>query len=219
MKRTESESAALGRPPRTRLATRLERILWWAGCALLGAALTIVADAAWYQRRAAAQLDATDAGDFTPAPARLVGEAPAVAAGTPLARLVIPRLGARVVVAEGVSDAVLRRAVGRLPESARLDESGNVALAGHRDTFFRPLEQIRAGDRIVLERGGARSEYEVEWAAVVEPSAVEVTADSGYPALTLVTCFPFAYVGDAPYRYVVRARRLDAAPPTGRAAS
>jgi len=201
------------------LAARIEKALWICGVALLGWAAAIAGDALWYQHRAAAALRAepaavaappTDGGIGTPAPAG--AGAAAIAAGTPLAQLVVPRLGTRVVVAEGVDATVLRRAAGRLPTSARFDEDGNVAVAGHRDTFFRSLEQIRAGDRVVVERAGGRSEYEVEWAAVVEPARVEVTREAGYPALTLVTCYPFHYVGEAPYRFVVRARRVETAP-------
>jgi len=198
-------------------AARIERALWFCGLALLGWGAAIAGDAFWYQRRAAAALRAESiavippAADARTAAPTSVGVA-TVAAGTPLAQLVVPRLGTRVVVAEGVDATVLRRAAGRLPTSARFDEDGNVAVAGHRDTFFRSLEQIRAGDRVVVERAGGRSEYEVEWAAVVEPARVEVTREAGYPALTLVTCYPFHYVGEAPYRFVVRARRVETAP-------
>lgn len=195
---------------RGRLMRRLEAACWWCGFALVGTALAIAGDALWYQRQATATLRAAPA-----APSALAAPAAAVPAGTPLARLLVPRLGTRVVVAEGAGDAVLRRAAGRLPSSARFGEDGNVVVAGHRDTFFRSLEAIRAGDRVVIERGGRRVDYEVEWAAVVEPSRVEVTRDAGYPALTLVTCYPFEYVGEAPYRFVVRARRVAGAPAAG----
>lgn len=195
---------------RGRLMRRLEAACWWCGFALVGAALAIAGDALWYQRQATATLRAAPA-----APSALAApaaSASAVPAGTPLARLLVPRLGTRVVVAEGTDDAVLRRAAGRLPSSGRFDDDGNVVVAGHRDTFFRSLEAIRAGDRVVIERGGRRVDYEVEWAAVVEPNRVEVARDAGYPALTLVTCYPFEYVGEAPYRFVVRARRVAGAP-------
>lgn len=195
---------------RGRLMRRLEAACWWCGFALVGTALAIAGDALWYQRQATATLRAAPA-----APSAIAAPAAAVPAGTPLARLLVPRLGTRVVVAEGADDAVLRRAAGRLPASARFGEDGNVVVAGHRDTFFRSLEAIRAGDRVVIERGGRRVDYEVEWAAVVEPSRVEVTRDAGYPALTLVTCYPFEYVGEAPYRFVVRARRVAGAPAAG----
>lgn len=189
-----------------RVAGHLEALFWAGAVALLGTAAWMKADALWYQREAGAEL----AAERTAAPAPLAASAPSVvpAAGTPIARLLIPRLDVRAIVAEGVSDEVLRRAVGHLPGSAPIGGAGNVALAGHRDTFFRALQGIRANDRIVLEgaRGG-RTEYRVEWAALVEPRQVDVIEATGYPALTLVTCYPFHYVGNAPYRFVVRARR------------
>jgi sortase A len=192
-----------------RVVLGLERLLWSAGVVLLVWAFAIVADSAWFQHRAAAQLrDATL--EEPGARIDLAREPVAVPEGTPLARLIIPRLATTVVVAEGTSDAVLRRAVGRVAQSRRVGESGNVVLAGHRDTFFRPLEQVRIGDRILLERGGEHQAFEVEWSVVVDPGFVEVMQDSGYPALTLVTCYPFRHVGEAPYRFVVRARRVNA---------
>ena len=131
-------------------------------------------------------------------------EAPAP--GTALAQLSVPRLGLAVVVAEGTSEQVLRRAVGRLSTGALPGEEGNLVLAGHRDTFFRPLREIEVGDRVTVERGAATDVYVVEWTRVVSPQTIEVAADAGYPALTLVTCYPFNYIGRAPERFVVRAR-------------
>jgi sortase A len=174
--------------------------------ALLGVVSWMKADALWYQHRAHRELEV----------ARLERQetgAPAVAAplalGVPIAELSIPRLEVAVVVAEGVTTEVLRRAAGHVPESARPGEAGNIAIAGHRDTFFRALERIRVDDRIVLERPAGRESYRVEWAALVEPRQVDVARESGYPALTLITCYPFNYVGEAPYRFVVRARRVE----------
>jgi len=195
----------------------LERALAWSGAFFLGVALWMAGDAAFYQRRADARLRSAAAATATPATRAVsTGERivppdgpSAVAAGTALGWITIPRLEVDVVVAEGTSDTVLRRAVGHVPTSSRFGEDGNIVLAGHRDTFFRPLESIHAGDLILLGRPDRRDAYRVEWVAVVQPEALEVTRASGYPALTLVTCFPFSYVGQAPYRFVVRARRLD----------
>ena len=190
-----------------RIAALAEAVLWWTGALLVGTALWMLADAAWYQRQARDVLRTAALGSVPTAAPR---SATTAAAGTPIARLTIPRLDLDVIVAEGDDDDVLRRAIGRVPGSARLgDESGNVTLAGHRDTFFRSLEEIRTGDLIFVERDAVRDAYRVEWAAVVEPSRVEVLRDAGYAALTLVTCYPFRYVGEAPYRFVVRARRVD----------
>ncbi len=128
--------------------------------------------------------------------------------GTPIALLEIPRLGLEVTVAEGTADSVLRRSVGRLRASAPLGGRGNTALAGHRDTHFRRLEEIAAGDRIVLSGPLGRREYEVAWTRVVEPDETWVADTRSVrapPELTLVTCYPFRWVGTAPQRFVVRA--------------
>jgi len=129
-----------------------------------------------------------------------------LAPGTPIARLEIPRLGIEAVVAEGDENAVLRRAIGHLPETALPGEEGNVALAGHRDTFFRGLGEIREGDFVVLDSGGRRDRYRVSWTDVVDPSRIEVTLPTPTPSLTLITCYPFRWIGPAPLRFVVRAQ-------------
>ena len=89
-------------------------------------------------------------------------------------------------------------------------ESGNIALAAHRDTLFRPLRQIRAGDVITVTAGGREVHYEVEWTAVVAPDALEVLEPTECRTLTLITCHPFSFVGAAPNRFVVRARAVSA---------
>lgn len=187
---------------------RVEIGLWATGALLVTAAVGVRADAGLYQWRAGRQLEQVIANP-APVPSGAVAR-PALAEGTPLARLRIPRLGLETVVAEGVEETVLSRAVGHLPSSARPGESGNIALAGHRDTFFRPLEQIRIGDLVRLDGPSGSIEYRVEWTSVVAPNEVEVLSDTGYPALTLVTCYPFRYVGPAPERFVVRARAIGA---------
>jgi len=192
---------------RGRILSGLEATLWIAGGALVAIAIWMVGDALWFQHRAERELARA-----WQHPSHVVQVVPArrsIPVDTPLAELTIPRLGLHEVVAEGSSDAVLQHAVGHLRESARPGEEGNVALAGHRDTFFRDLKEVRPGDRIELESGGGVATYRVEWTAVVEPWQVSVVDDAGYPALTLVTCYPFHYVGHAPRRFVVRARRID----------
>jgi sortase A len=205
-----------------RAIAALERCLWLAAIGFLGTALWMKGDSIFYQFRADRELDAAirSLGAIgESAPAKQAGGEPAVrvqlAPGTPLARLSVPRLAVEIVVAEGTDDRVLQRALGHVPTSARPGEAGNVALAGHRDTHFRFLEQLVVGDEMVLESVSARDVYRVEWAVVVEPHQVELVEDSGYAALTLVTCYPFRYVGNAPYRYVIRARKLDASSAPG----
>jgi sortase A len=147
-------------------------------------------------------------GELKPSPGQ-PAPGPPPAAGAALGRLTSARIGLNVMVAEGVDDATLRRAAGHIPGTALLDSGGNVGVAAHRDTFFRPLREIRKGDELELETAQGRRRYRVEWTAVVEPENLEPLEETTAPALTLVTCFPFYYVGPAPRRFVVRAIQLD----------
>ncbi len=133
---------------------------------------------------------------------------PRLATGSVVGRIDIPRLGLRAIVKEGVDDGTLRRAVGHVPGTAQPGDEGNVGLAGHRDTFFRSLQGVRKNDRIVLETLGGRYEYVVDSTRIVTPKDVEVLDPTPKPALTLVTCYPFYYVGNAPRRFIVRARQV-----------
>jgi sortase A len=121
------------------------------------------------------------------------------------------------MVVQGDSPASLRRAVGHLSKSALPGEWGNVALAGHRDTFFRPLRDIRLGDEIRFTTSVRSFEYVVESIEVVAPTDIRVLEPSTGHDLTLLTCFPFYYVGSAPKRFVVRAREVDGMPQEQRA--
>jgi len=127
--------------------------------------------------------------------------------GEPMARLEIPRLGVSVVVVEGVAGGDLRRAIGHIPGTAFPWQSGNVGIAGHRDTFFRCLRSIRRNDVITLTTLEKVYRYRVISTDVVHPCDVEVLAPGGNDSLTLVTCFPFYFVGSAPQRFIVRANR------------
>lgn len=125
--------------------------------------------------------------------------------GQVLGQIEIPRLALRAVIVHGNSPIILRRGVAHLPETPMPGESGNVVLAGHRDTFFRPLRRIRPGDVIRLRADAETFEYRVEWTDVVSPTDVQVLQASSRRSLTLITCFPFEYVGAAPDRFIVRA--------------
>lgn len=142
-------------------------------------------------------------GEEEPAPS-----APAPPPGGAIGKIAIPRLGLSVVVSAGTDKRTLRRAVGHIPGTALPGEPGNVGLAGHRDRYFRPLKDVRAGDEIAFTTPDGTFHYRVQWAEVVDPSAVHVLDDTAEPALTLVTCYPFYYVGPAPRRFVVRARQV-----------
>ena len=128
--------------------------------------------------------------------------------GGVIGRIEIGRLGVSAIVVEGDSASLLRQAVGHARGTAMPGEQGNLALTGHRDTFFRPLRNIREGDVITLETEGGQYQYEVESTAIVPPTATEVLQSSGQQELTLITCYPFYFVGPAPDRFVVRARKI-----------
>jgi sortase A len=131
--------------------------------------------------------------------------------GDVLGELQVPRLGLNDIVVQGDSGADLRRAVGHLSNSALPGDRGNVALAGHRDTFFRPLRDIRPGDEIKFKTRERTYEYVVESIEIVAPTDLRVLESSTRHDLTLLTCFPFHYVGPAPKRLVVHAREVEGA--------
>ncbi|MBZ5606299.1 MAG: class D sortase [Acidobacteriia bacterium] len=132
---------------------------------------------------------------------------PAVNRGL-MARLEIPRLGVSVMVAEGDDEKTLRRAVGHISNTTLPGQPGNVGLAGHRDTFFRPLRNIKQNDVITLTTPGGEYRYRVVSTRIVSPTAVWVLDPGADEVLTLVTCYPFYFVGSAPNRFIVRAQRI-----------
>ena len=193
----------------------------WAERALLAIGLVLLAilfrnnrEAAGFQAAASRRLGAALADN------ELVGP-PAPGAARPrrtiglekgvLGRIEIPRLEIRAVVAEGTDAAVLRRAVGHIPDTALPGRPGNVALAGHRDTYFRGLGEVRENDLIRFVTLQGTYLYRVEWGAVVAPHRVDVLDPTATPCLTLVTCYPFHAIGPAPERFVVRARQVQPA--------
>jgi sortase A len=119
----------------------------------------------------------------------------------------VPRLGLSVIVVEGTSARILRRAAGHIPGTALPGQPGNVGISGHRDTFFQPLEKIRPDDIITLTTLFGEYRYRVVSTKVVNPYDVTVLKSGRKEILTLVTCFPFYFVGPAPDRFIVRAER------------
>jgi sortase A len=136
------------------------------------------------------------------------GEPRPVAQGGVMGEMEVPRLGLKAMFVEGDSARILRRAVGHISETALPGGLGNVVLTGHRDTFFRPLRNIRQGDVITLKTRDGNFQYQVEATAVVPPNDIQVLQSSTGPTLTLITCFPFYFVGAAPNRFIVRARQV-----------
>ena len=122
-----------------------------------------------------------------------------------LGRLKIPRLHVAAMVREGADSGTLRTAIGHIPGTALPGKTGNVGLAGHRDTFFRALRDIEKDDAIDFETDSGTFRYAVQSTRIVSPRDVSVLTASSGRTLTLVTCYPFYYVGSAPKRFIVRA--------------
>ena len=133
----------------------------------------------------------------------------------PEAVLRVPRLGIEVPVLEGTSDLTLNRGVGHVPGTARPGEPGNLAITGHRDGFFRPLKDASIGDVIEVQRQSQTDRYVVRKIKVVFPSDTSVLNPTTDSTLTLVTCYPFYYVGAAPQRYIIQASLLPASNSSG----
>ncbi len=201
-------------------------LLWWSGALLLGWCAATLAESRIYQIFAGRSLDrmresrSAERGGSSALPpaARLGGNAvpeparesePAPAPGSLIGRLAVPRLGLSVIVLEGDDSRALRLGIGHIPGTPFPWEDGNSALAGHRDTFLRPLRNIRGGDRVEVSTPRETYHYIVDSIQIVRPDDVGVLAPVGSPSLTLVTCYPFYYLGNAPKRFVVRARRVD----------
>jgi sortase A len=134
---------------------------------------------------------------------------PAPKPGTMFAMLVIPRLGLSAVVVEGAGEHELALGPGHIVGTPIPGERGNVGLAGHRDTFFRPLRLIRTSDVIQLILYEQEFRYHVVSTQVVDPENIGVLSPTGRETLTLVTCYPFHFVGSAPKRFIVRADCID----------
>ncbi len=173
------------------------RILLVAGLLALGYDAYVIADAKVYQVMERRRFDRARRDTATMAP---------VAYGKSIGEIQIPRLGLTAVVVQGDSAAILRRAVGHLARTALPGETGNVVLAGHRDTFFSQLKRVQSGDTIMLSTRDGDFTYVVEWTAIVPPTDVQVIEPTGGRTLTLITCFPFSYLGRAPDRFIVGAR-------------
>jgi sortase A len=183
-------------------------LLFWLGSALmLGGAVVLV----WYswtlrerdvaQRFAKEWLNRTT-GLHRPAPAPLVGH------GDVIGELEIPRLQVSVMVFEGDDAGILRQGAGHIPGTALPPRGGNIGIAAHRDTFFRPLRIIHPNDVLTLKTPTGTSRYAVTETEIVRPSDVGVLARAPGRDLTLVTCYPFFYIGSAPERFIVHARKI-----------
>jgi sortase A len=195
-------------------ASRAQKALRWAerfffivGCCALALCAAWYWQARVYQDIAFEELRQTTqeaSSDAAPPPVVPLPPRP----GQPIGEIEIRRLGIVAAVVEGVGSRHLRLAVGHVPGTALPGERGNIGIAGHRDTFFRSLRHIRAGDTIRLITPRGLYEYSVESTQVVAPSQTEALQSRSEPSVTLVTCYPFYYVGPAPRRFIVRARQI-----------
>jgi sortase A len=190
----------------TRMARRwLGWVLVIAGLAALGWVAAEMVHTAAYRRDVEALLDragrppAADQGPSGP---------PALETGAPVGSLELVRVGLSGVVVEGDSDAVLDRAIGHLPDTPLPWQPGNSALAAHRDSLFRPLKDVRIGDVLRLKTPYGDFDYRVRETLIVKPTDVWVIDPTPGPMLTLISCYPFQYIGHAPERFIVRAERI-----------
>ncbi|HEV2207074.1 MAG TPA: class D sortase [Candidatus Acidoferrales bacterium] len=185
----------------------MEAALWVFAAATLGYCSYAYASAAIHQRQQKAAFTVlashhtkalTDASgpSVTPPPAPPTH-------GEILGILDIPRIGLSSIVEQGSDSHTLRDSVGHIPGTALPGQNGNAALAAHRDTYFRHLSELRPGDDIIFHSVSATYMYKVKSTSVVQPTDTAVLASTKEPTLTLVTCFPFYYVGNAPKRFVL----------------
>jgi len=176
------------------------------GCLALGYCAFLWGRAQYDQAEGNWALEHTLPGDATAVGSS--GRPPYSAEGGLVGRIDIPRLDLSAVVFEGTSDGTLARGVGHLRGSAGPGEPGNLVLAGHRDTFFRDLRNIRQGDEVNIMGPQGEFEYQVESISIVEPDQTEVLKPGDGSTLTLITCYPFRYIGNAPERFIVRATKV-----------
>jgi sortase A len=203
-------------PPRGRRGVRfLERLLILIGMVCLGYYGYVTVETALYQAYETRELDAILAGTSGVAETEVRVEPslplarPRPAVRSLLGRLEIPRLGVSAIVRAGSDARTLSLAIGHIDGTALPGEPGNIGLAAHRDTFFRRLGEIRGDDDVRLVTPEGTFRYRVDGTRIVEPHDVWVLAPTKQPALTLVTCYPFRYVGSAPQRFIVRAHLAD----------
>jgi sortase A len=181
----------------------LERLLLVIGLVSLGYFAYVVTESHLYQALENRELDAILA-SAPPVPEQHVPR-PRPAPGSMIGRIEIPRLGVSTIIRAGSDARTLRLAVGHISGTAFPGEPGNIGLAGHRDTFFRRLRNIRVNDEIRIVTPDETYTFKVEDTSVVRPRDTWVLNATPTPVLTLVTCYPFTYVGSAPNRFIVRA--------------
>jgi LPXTG-site transpeptidase (sortase) family protein len=194
--------------------------LFIAGAVTLAWVALSLFQARLYQQSAGSALDAQvraaqiQSAQIQPAQIQAASQLPAnlpraiVKEGEVLGRMEISRLGMSIVILEGTSSRTLRLGVGHIAGTAFPGEPGNIGIAGHRDSYFRALKDIRSGDEISIQTATGLSRYKVDRVQMLEPSDIAVLAPTAIPGITLVTCYPFYFVGPAPQRFVVHAHHV-----------
>lgn len=200
--------------PKRRFLRWTEWLFLLAGCLTLGFSAFVYIQASLYQVSEARQFEntlssASPALEMAPQRELQTTLRTPTQDGSPIGRIEIPRIGVSAVVVEGVTPRSLRLAVGHIPGTALPGESGNIGIAGHRDTFFRGLRHIRGGDTVTVATLHGSYEYSVESTEIADPGSVRALQPSSEPMLTLITCYPFYFVGPAPQRFIVRAHPVD----------
>lgn len=202
-------SLRIHRPPpwglrHRRLVRWCRRVLFLTGTVAMGYVGLTLLEARLYQASAKHTLEAQIQTLKKTGPSQV---RPPLNPGDVLGRIDIPRLGMSFAVLQGTGSRTLRLGAGHIEGTPLPGEPGNSGIAGHRDTFFRELRNIREHDEIQLQTATGVTHYEVDWVKVVQPEDVGVLAPSTDSALTLVSCYPFYFVGPAPERFIVHARR------------
>ena len=191
-----------------KVLTAIHRMTLAVGGCLLAWPLIVSVESAyaqWSGQRELAQATPGPQETVVAAPKSGKARVPARPKGTPLGEFELPRLKLSYVLLEGTDNRTLDKSIGHVEGTGLVGEAGNIGIAGHRNTHFRKLEWVRRGDEILLSKAGQKYSYKVEWIRLVSPSSVQVLDPSHGPAITIVTCFPFEYVGAAPLRLIVRA--------------
>ena len=180
-----------------------------------GVTLAVWCTAVLLQARHVSNLPIPHAGIDVPLPAAEAARPSRPAEGTWVAKLEVPARALSATVLEGTDDGTLRLGAGHIRSTAAPGSRGNVGIAGHRDTVFRPLRNARIGDTVLLTTAEEVREYRIVRTMVVNPEDVYVLDETEHPTLTLVTCYPFAFIGSAPQRFIVRADLTATRPRTG----
>ena len=182
-----------------------QRVLFASALSMLSYCGFVLGDAWLFQNKESRQFDRLIS---KTSGATSTAKVPPPPSGELIGRLEIARLGVSLIIIEGTSRTVLRRGVGHISGTALPGHTGNVGISGHRDTFFRPLRNIRQNDIVTLITLLGEYRYRVLSTRVVSPHDVTVLDPDGNEILTLITCYPFYFVGAAPERFIVRAQRV-----------